>query len=173
MMILKIGALAIPTLAALDLEQGYEPLGGEAIFRSVSGVGLKQSTWQKTRITTSGSGWLPAGLETLDTTAQLALSCIVPRAVPADFATRQATLPATRRSDSGHTPWGVAYLADGSPVVTAAVMVGNVATLDAVDGAVAYQALYLPQFTVWASRPTGSGTRGDASYRWELVCEEV
>ncbi len=172
-MILKIGALAIPTLAALDLEQGYEPLGGEAIFRTVSGVGLKQSTWQKTRITTSGSGWLPAGLETLDTTAQLTLACVVPRAVPAVFATRQAILPSARRTDAGHLPWGVAYLADGSPVVTGATLAGNMATLDAVDGAVAYQALYLPQFTVWASRPTGSGTRSDASYRWELVCEEV
>ena len=173
MMILKIGALEIPTHAALDLEQAYEPLGGEVIFRTVSGAGLKQSTWQKTRITTSGSGWLPAGLETLDTTAQLTLACVVPRAVPAALATRQATLPAARRADAGHAPWGVAYRADGSLVVTAATLAGNVATLDVVDGAVAYQALYLPQFTVWSSRPTGSGTRGDASYRWELVCEEV
>ena len=173
MMILKIGALEIPTLAALDIEQSYEPLGGEAIFRTVNGTGLKQSTWQKTRITTSGSGWLPAGLETIDTTAQLTLACIVPRAVPAAFATRQATLPAARRTDAGHTPWGIATLADGSPVLTAATLAGNVATLDAVEGAVAYQALYLPQFAVWAGRPTSSGTRSDASYRWELVCEEV
>ncbi len=173
MMILKIGALEIPTLAALDMEQAYAPIGGEAIFRTVSGTGLKQSTWQKTQITTSGSGWLPAGLDTLDTTAQLVLACIVPRSVPATFATRQATLPAARRSDVGHTPWGVAFLSDGSPVITAATLAGDVATLDAVDGAVAYQALYLPQFTVWASRPTDSGTRSDASYRWELVCEEV
>ena len=173
MMILKFGALEIPLLAALDLEQSYEPIGGEGIFRTVAGNGLKQSTWAKTRITTSGGGWLPAGLESLNVNAQLTIACIVPRSVPAVFATRQATLPATRRSDTGHTPWGIAFLADGSPVKTAATLAGNVATLDAVSGAVAYQAMYLPQFTVWAFRPTDSGTRGDASYRWQLVCEEV
>lgn len=173
MIILKIGSLDIPTLAALDLEQSYEPLGGEAIFRTVSGLGLKQTTWRKTRIVTSGSGWMPAGLETLDTTAQLTLSCIVPRRVPAVFATRQATLPAARRSDAGHTPWGIATRADGGTVLTAVSLAGNIATVTAVSGAVAYDVLYFPQFTVWAGRPTDSGARGDASYRWELVCEEV
>lgn len=172
-MTLKLGTLEIPLLAALDLEQAYEPIGGEGIFRTVNGSGLKQATWKKTRITTSGGGWLPAGLESLDVNAQLTLSCIVPRAVPAVFATRQATLPAARRSDTGHTPWGIAFLSDGSPVKTTASLAGNVATLAAVSGAVAYQAMYLPQFTVWAMRPTDSGTRGDASYRWQLVCEEV
>lgn len=173
MMVLKIGALEVQTLAALEIEQSYEPLGGEGIFRTVNGTGLKQSTWQKTRIVTAGSGWMPAGLETIDTTAQLTLACIVPRAVPAVFATRQATLPTTRRADAGHEPWGVATRADGSTVFASVALAGNVATVAAVDGAVAYHALYLPQFTVWASRPTDSGTRGDASYRWELVCEQV
>jgi len=173
MMMFKIGTLEIATRAALEIEQTYEPMGGEGIFRTVNGSGLKQSTWNKTRIVSAGSGWLPAGLESLNVNAQLTLSCIVPRAVPAVFATRQATLPATRRTDTGHTPWGIAFLADGSPVKTPASLAGNVATLDPVAGAVAYQALYLPQFTVLAFRPTDSGTRGDASYRWQFVCEEV
>lgn len=173
MIMLKLGALEVPTLAALDLEQTYAPIGGESIFRTVGGAGIKQTTWKKTRITTSGSGWLPAGLEALDTTVSMTLACITPRSVPAVFATRQATLPATRRSDAGHTPWGVAILADGGTVKTSASIVGNVATLAAVAGAVAYQAMYLPQYTVWAMRPTESGNRGDASYRWELDCEEV
>ncbi|MBP8788784.1 MAG: hypothetical protein KBH41_15180 [Azonexus sp.] len=170
---LIIGTLSIPTVAALDIDQAYEPLGGESIFRTVSGAGLKQSTWQRTRIVTSGRGWLPAGLDTLDSTQQHVLKCITPRRVPADFATRQATLPAARRSDTGHTPWGVALMSDGSPVYTPAAMGGDVATLDAVAGAVAYQALYFPQMTVWVARPTDSGTRSDASYQWQLVCEEV
>lgn len=173
MMTLKIGALEIPLLAALEIEQNYEPIGGESIFRTISGAGLKQMTWQRQRVVTSGSGWLPAGLDTLDTSAQMTLACIVPRTVPAVFATRQATLPAARRSDAGHLPWGIALLADGSPVATTASLAGNVATLAAVTGAVAYQAMYLPALTVWMQRPTDSGNRGDASYRWELVCEEV
>ena len=173
MMTLKVGALDIQLLAALDIEQTYAPIGGEGIQRTAGGSGIKQMTWKKTRITTSGGGWLPAGLDTLDTSVQIALACIVPRAVPAVFATRQATLPAARRSDAGHLPWGVAIMADGSPIATTASLVGNVATLGAVTGAVAYQAMYLPLFTCWAMRPTDSGNRGDASYRWELICEEA
>lgn len=170
---LKIGSLEIPLLAAFELDQTYSPLGGDGILRTMSGAGIKQQTWRRTQITTSGSGWLPAGLDTLDTSAQLSLSCVVPRCVPAVFATRQATLPAARRTDAGHLPWGIALRADGSAVVTTASLAGNVATLAAVDDAVSYQAMYFPVFTVWASRPTDSGTPHDASYRWELVCEEV
>lgn len=173
MMILKIGALEIPTLAALDIEQSYEPIGGESIFRSINGTGIKQETYKKTRITTQGSGWLPAGLDTIDTAVPAALACITPRKVPANFATRQATLPAARRSDAGHLPWGIALLSDGSPVMTAATLSGHVATLSPIAGAVAYLAMYLPQLTVWVMRPTDSGTRSDASYAWQLVCEEV
>ncbi len=173
MMYLKIGSLVIPTVAAWEIEQAYSAIGGESIFRTVDGTGLKQETWKKLRVVTSGSGWLPDGLDTLATTVQMTLSCIKPRAVPANFSTRQATLPAKRRSDSGHTPWGIALMSDGSPVFTAASMAGNVATLTAVTGAVAYQALYLPEITAWVMRPTDSGTRSDASYRWELVAEEA
>lgn len=173
MMTLNIGSIAIPLLAALDIEQSYEAIGGEAVFRTVNGTGIKQSTWQKLRVTTSGGGWIPAGLETLDFTQPLTLGCILPRAVPADFSTRQATLPAARRTDAGHTPWGLALLPDGGITETALSLAGNVATLMAVSEAIAYQAMYLPQITVWASRPRDSGTRNDAGYRWELVAEEV
>lgn len=173
MMSLKIGSLEIPLLAALEIEQTYEPIGGETIFRPISGTGLKQSTWSRTRITTSGSGWMPAGLDSLDVTEQLVLSCVVPRTVPVEFGTRQASLPAARRSDDGCAPWGVAIMPDGSAVQTSVSLVGNVATLSAVIGAVAYQAMYLPQLTVWAMRPTDGGTRSDASYTWQIICEEV
>lgn len=172
-MILKFGTLEIPLLAALDIEQTYPPIGGEALLRTVSGAGIKQMTWRKTRIVTTGSGWLPAGLDTLDTSATIAIACVVPRAVPAVFVTRQATLPAARRADAGHLPWGVAVMPDNSVIVTPAAMAGNVATLDAVANAVSYKALYLPLITCWALRPTDSGTPGDASYRWEITAEEA
>ena len=53
------------------------------------------------------------------------------------------------------------------------VAAGLYAPLGAVAGAVAYQAMYLPQYSVLAMRPTDSGERSDASYRWEIICEEV
>ena len=173
MMTLKIGSLSIPLRASLDIDQSYEPIGGESVFRTINGTGIKQATWAKTRIVTSGSGWMPAGLESLNVNQQLVLACVVPRRVPANFATRQATLPAARRSDAGCVPWALAILADDSVVQTSVTMAGNVATAAAVSGAVSYEILYLPQFTVWASRPTDSGNRGEASYTWQLVCEEV
>jgi hypothetical protein len=173
MLILKFGTLEIPLLAALDIDQTYPPIGGEALLRTVSGAGIKQMTWRKTRIVTNGGGWLPAGLDTLDTSASIAIACVVPRRVPAVFATRQATLPAARRADSGHLPWGVAILPDNSAVKTPATLAGNVATLDAVANAVSYHALYLPLITCWLMRPTDSGTPGDANYRWEITAEEA
>lgn len=173
MMVLKIGSLSVPLLAALNITQDYAPMDPETVLRTVSGAGLKQSTWSKMRITTRGGGRVPAGLESINTKTQMVLGCITPCSIPAVFATRQATLPAARRSDSGHVPWGFAILADHTPVKTAATMAGNVATLTAVTGAVEYVACYLPQYTVWAFRHTTSGERKSAAYSWELVCEEA
>ena len=79
----EIGSIVLHDIQSLDLEQAYEPLGGEAILRAVSGLGLKQATWSKLRETTSGSGWMPPSLAALDTTAQQTLKCAVPRSIPA------------------------------------------------------------------------------------------
>lgn len=172
MKLLKIGSIEIPQHATLDLDQTFEPIGGETILRTVSGLGIKQATWRKLRTTISGGGWSPSGLAAIDYTQQQVIACITPLSVNAN-ASREATLPVGRRSDSGYLPHGFAFMADGGRVATPVVMIGNVATLDAVTGAIGYQASYYPLLTCWASRPTESVSRGDASYRWELVAEEV
>lgn len=169
MKILKIGTFELPVYSSFDAAQRYEPMGGETILRAVSGRGIKQMTYTRTRITTSGGGWVPSGLQTLDFTAQHAVACIAPETVPAVFATRQATLPATRRSDSGHVPYGLAQLAGGQTVEAGCTVVDNVATVDAVTGAVAYQVGYYPLLTCWVLRPSRSGPEA----AWELICEEV
>lgn len=170
-MSLQIGAVSLDPIEALDLEQTYEYLGGETIQRAMAGGGLKQMTWSKLRVQTSGQGWLPPGLADLDTSQQMTLRCIVPRAIPC--AGLVATLPAARRGDAGYLPYGIATLASGQAVKTPAALVGNVATLAAVAGAVSYRALYYPELTVWAMRPSHSGSRSEATHRWELICEEV
>ena len=169
MKILKIGTFELPAYASFDADQRYEPLGGEAILRAVSGRGILQRTWRKTRVITSGSGWVPSGLQSLDFDAQHAVACIVPETIPAVFATRQATLPTTWRADAGHAPYGLAQLPGGQTVEAAATLAGNVATVAAVAGAVAYQVGYYPLLTCWLLRPTRSGPEP----RWELVAEEV
>ena len=169
MKILKIGDFELPVYAGFDLTQRYDPIGGEAILRAVSGRGIKQMTWGKLRVTTSGAGWVPAGIESLDFTEQYDLACIVPATVPAVFATRQATLPATRRADAGHLPYGLAQMPNGVTVESAATLAGDVATVAAVAGAVAYQVGYYPLLTCWINRPVRSGP----GFSWELIAEEV
>ena len=73
--------MSIPDLAALELQQTYEPIGGEMTLRTIGGSAIKQITWQKWRTTITGGGWLPFGLSSLDYSAQMAVACIVPRGV--------------------------------------------------------------------------------------------
>ena len=172
MKLLKIGSVEIPQHATLDMAQTYERIGGETTLRTANGTGIKQATWSKIRTTISGGGWSPAGLDAIDYNSQQTLACIAPRAVNADI-NREAILPSARRSDTGYTPFGWAFLANGQRQETAAVMIGDTATLDAVTNAIGYQAVYYPLLTCWVHRPVESASRADASYRWELVAEEV
>jgi hypothetical protein len=171
-MILIIGSVSIPNRAALDLTQTYEPIGGDTLLRTLSGLGIKQVTWKKTRTTITSSGWIPPGLATIDPASQINIACIVPRAIACD-ASRQATLPAERRADAGHTPWAFALMADGGIVSTPVSIVGNVATATSVANAIGYQVLYLPLLTCWVNRPVESGARADATYQWTLTAEEI
>lgn len=172
-MSLEIGSLIIPFRAGIEIDQEYASLGGEMILRAVSGRGIKQMTYDRLRVTTSGSGWMPAALETLDFTAQHVLKCIVPRGMTAVFATRQATIPAARRSDAGYLPFGTALLASGEAIATPVTMATNVATCTAVSGAVSYHVAWYPAPTVYLLRPQTSGNLADASYRWEIIAEEI
>lgn len=169
----QLGTFSIPLIGGFDLDQQYEPIGGESIMRAISGRGIKQMTYDKLRVITSADGWIPSGLESLDFSAQHTLRCVVPRGIPANFSTRQATLPSARRSDSGFTPFGTAIMADGSAVDTSVSLAVNVATLAAVSGAVSYLVSYYPELTVWANRPESSGTLANATYRWQIACEQV
>ena len=168
----RIGSVDIPHRGGIDLDTTIEWIGGETILRTIGGAGIKQATWSKLRITFSGGGWIPPGLSGIDTTQQQTVAVAVPSALTAD-GSRQATLPTARRSDSGYEPWAWAIMPDGGVQDTPLALVGNVGTADAVAGALAYQILYYPQITAWISRPTESGERATASYRWELVAEEV
>lgn len=173
MPVLKIDDFSLPPLAGLQISEATEIIGGEAVLRTMNGTGLKQATWKKRRVTISGSGWIPAGLESLDEMVTHVVGCTVPRRVPAVFATRQATLPTGRRSDARHEPYGMAFLARGDFVAAAVSLAGNVATVAAVSGAVAYAVGYYPQITAWLMRPAVGGSPSEASHDWEIVFEEV
>lgn len=167
---MRIGAFELPVFSCFDLQQEYEQIGGETIMRAMTGRGIKQSTWQKTRIITQANGWIPAGLNGLDFDVPHQVDCVAELTIPANFGTRQAGLPTTRRSDSGHLPWGLAQLEGGHCVVCPVTIIGNVATVAAVPGAEAYMVGYYPSYTCWLSAPRQG--RG-ADHSWQLVCEEV
>lgn len=169
MKLLKIGSFELPIYASFDLIQRYEPIGGEGILRAISGRGIKQRTWRKTRVVTSGNGWVPSGIQSLDFDSPHAVACIAPETIPADSTTRQAELPVTRRTDTDHVPYGLAQLSGGQTVASAVTLAGNIATVSAVTDAVAYQVGYYPLLTCYLLRPSRSGP----DHSWELIAEEV
>jgi hypothetical protein len=171
--ILKIGNLSIPVRSAIDAEQTYSAIGGETILRTISGAGIRQETWKRIRTTISGGGWVPPGLDAIDTTSPLFIACIAPRAVVAD-ANLQAVLPAARRSDAGHEPWAFALMPNGELSASALVASGaNAFTAAAVSRAVGYLVNYYPLLQCWVNRPTQSFAVSGANYSWELIAEEV
>lgn len=169
----QIGTLAIPLIAGFDIQQRYQSIGPESIRRSISGRAIKQQTYNKLRIITSATGWVPAGLETIDVASVQTVRCVVMRSVPAVFATRQAILPAARRSDPGFTPVGYAFLPGGQAISSSVGLSGNIATVATVAGAVAYSVGYFPQVDCYITRPVVSGDMASATWSWELTAEEV
>lgn len=173
-LVFQLGPYIQPVLAAVDeLTQRYEPIGGEHLFRTASGRGIKQTTWAKTRVVTAGGGWVPAGLQALDYRQSMILRCVVPQAVHLPAGVLTAPLPPARRNDAGHRPWGHALLPGGAWLPTTLVMDGDTATLAPVPGALSYAIQYFPELLVWAMRPEQAGDRLAASHRWDMVCEEV
>lgn len=168
MIILKIDTFELPVFSSFDLAQRYEPIGGETILRTISGIGVKQMSYQKRRIITSGTGWVPSGLNGLDFSVTHDIGCVVPETLPADFSTRSVELPDTIRIDSGHVPYGLAQMPGGQTVECSVTVDDLVATAAEVSGAVAYQIAYYPLITCWLMRPTSSGP----DHSWELVAEE-
>lgn len=169
MKIFRVGGFELPVYSSFDIAQRYEPLGGETILRACSGRGILQRTWQKTRIVTSAQGWLPSGIQSLDFDAQHVVSCIVAETLPANALTRSVTLPATRRSDDGHLPFGLAQMPGGDTFQVPVSVVDDVATAAELPGARLYQIGYYPQFTCWLLIPQRSGPEP----KWELIAEEV
>ncbi|MDR1889678.1 MAG: hypothetical protein LBQ81_09925 [Zoogloeaceae bacterium] len=170
---LIIGDLEIPTLGRVDqLSQRYDPLGGQSIFRAITGRGINQETWKKTRVTTSGSGWSPPNeLWRLDTSEPLILKCVAPMTLFLPAGANAVTLPQKRRTDA--PPFAIARWQHQELALPVSVA-DDIATVDLSgipDAEV--RVSYYPEFEVWAFRPTQSADLNGAIFGWELVCEEV
>lgn len=168
---LEFGGIVIPTEAVPEFDQRYEDLAGQTFRRTADGSGILRSGWQgkiSTRIT--GRGWVPGGLETLALNTTHTIKCAMPRAVSS--ATVSVTLPAARRTDSGHTPIGFALVGDSLVSTAITGIASNVATLTAVSGASGYRVHYWPQITAVITANENTGNH-QAEFRWSIEAEEV
>jgi hypothetical protein len=164
----ELGGVVVPMHAALGLQQRIESAGGSASFRLARGALIKQTVWDKLRVTLTGEGWCPVGLGGLDYSQSMTLKCGLPESITGGAV---VTLPAARRTDTGFLPFARAHTPTGWQQ-TAVSIAGNVATCTAVSGAVAYSVWYYPQLTVFANPPSVEFDGAGAAVAWEIVCEE-
>lgn len=168
---LILDGVELPDVAALDLTQGYEPLGGSTVLRTVNGTAVKLTAWQKLRTSISGSGWTPSGLGAIDFSVPMVISCVAPRAIFS--AGNSVALPAARRTDPGAEPYCFAILPGGTPVSTSVSVVADVATAAPVSGASKYVFHYYPELTVYADPPTEQFSPATGQATWTITAEEV
>ncbi len=166
----KLGGISIPVNAGLEFSQSYEMIGGTVTQRMQSGRAIKQTHFNKLRTVLSGQGWVPAGLDGLDYSTPLLLKCVAPRSVSST--NTQFTIPANRRNDPGFEPKAYAVVS-GSLVETEITLNADIASLDAVPGALTYQVHYYPEILVFAEPPQTQGNMTGAEFSWTLTCEEV
>jgi len=167
---LVIGSVEVALESSLDFSQTYETLGGMNTVRMMDGTAKRQSSWKKLKSSVSASGWIPSALSDLDYTVSMTVKCVAPRAVQSP--SNAITLPSTRRTDTGYTPYGFAIV-DGKTVSTEISLVGNLATLTAVPSATAYRVNYYPEFVAFVNPPQESVDVSGAAYSWTIEMEQV
>jgi len=168
---LTIDVLEIPILEAANYSETLERIGGFVLLRTVLGGAKRQCNWAKHRISLAGDGSIPSALLELDHTVQHTLKLACPQAIQGT--TNVITIPAARRADVPLEGYAVMDI-DGYLVETSVVsVVGDIVTLTAVTGAVAYRVNYWPEFEVFADPPSTNDNRRGAGSQWTMNCEEV
>lgn len=173
---LIIGGIEIPLHAMSDdFSQDYDEEAGIGDMRLSDGSLVIQRAWPASgvKLVTSlgAAGSLPAPLDGLDRGVAHEVSCARHRVIAVAAPGLSVTLPAGRRSDTGHTPVGYAAVG-GLLVPTALSIVGHVATFTAVAGAQHYQAHYWPKFSGRITHKA-SGRPWQAAGGWTMTIREV
>lgn len=174
---LKIDGVSIPTETIAEFDQTYEDIAGETFRRTADGSGILRSGWSgKISTTISGKGWAPIPLSLAARGSTHLIACAMVDAV--DSATTTVTVPAARRTDSGHSPIGFAWVGDHlveTPITNIAdidAKTTNDATLTAVAGAVAYRVHYWPELTVRIATNNCKGA-SLAAFTWQIEAEQI
>lgn len=166
---LLIDSLVIPLVALGDHRQEYDHDLAQYDLRMADGSIVRQTRRSRKLTTTiSGSGWMPSGLDDLDTSVPHTISCVAPRSVGGPGPV--LILPSARRGDVPIS--GLVVTAAGVYPCEVDTVVGDVVTLETTPGALTYQAIYYPRFSAWL------GYRSDldansATYGWTLTAREA
>ena len=161
---ITLGGVEIVLHAGAPVE-AIEPIGGEVLLRLSQGAAVKMQHWSKRAGTISGQGWMPPGLDGLDYSQPLLLLSTQQENIVG--AGRTFTLTSTPRADV--EPWAQALVGDVWLPVACAHEYGEV-TVEEVAGATLYQVSWLPQFSVFARRPTKARS---ADHEWTISWEEA
>jgi hypothetical protein len=156
----------------LELSQDYDEEQASRITRHSDGSARKQTAWRgKIKTTLNGSGWIPPGLEALNYSASMEMSCIALKSVTS--ASNVITLPAARRADAGYEPFAIAHVNGGRVDTVINSLVANVATVEDVNAATHYTVFYYPKITVFASVPQQRHDVMTDTYTWSLEAREA
>ena len=166
-----LGGITVHLVAASEFTQGYQRVGGgRARSRRQNGTLKTSQHWTKIATELSGSGNVPFGLSDLDYSQNMTLSCGGPRSITS--ISNIIAIPAARRSDAGHTPFGFAIF-DSYAVATPVSMAANTATLTPVAGALSYTVSYFPELIVAVEEPAESLNRSSGVWSWSISAEEA
>lgn len=166
----ELGGVTIPLIAGLEFSQTYENIGGSVLQRMQSGRAIKQTHYSKLRTSLSGQGWVPAGLDGLAYSEPMILKCAAPRSISSENS--EIAIPSCRRTDQGFEPKGYA-LVRGHLIETGLIMKEEIAILDPVRYALAYQVHYYPEILVFTESLQVQSNITGAEFSWSLICEEV
>lgn len=165
---ISIDGITPPEESLIDFTQGYESLASATVKRKVSGAALVLNNPLNSKIRTNlqGGGYSTLGWDSIKVGQQYVMRCAEPIAV--QTASNVITIPAARRSDTGHLPTGLA-IANNQRIHSPATLTGtDEYTVTTVSGATAYQVAYYPEITVIITEFKREGKFG-----WSLTAEEV
>ena len=168
-------SVTVPVYGAVELTQTYRPLEARTLYRYANGAAALRAQWSgKLATEISGKGLIPPMLASLDYSNTISIDCVGHRSVWSTGS--DVTLPAARRTDSEADPiirkWnGDTYVSGTGTTASGTPNVVNI-TLASGESNDAYEVVYWPKLTCFASPPEESWTQNDG-FSWTLRAEEA
>jgi len=165
---IKVGSIEIQDQAGFDLRVARSEIAPKAILRTKNGRGIDTSRWSKTRLSFSGSGWIPDGLHSLNLKQIVDIHCV--DWLSTSDASNIITIPGAFRIDD-YAPQGLAFV-NGDMKPTSVSLAGSVATLTIVPGATFYHVSYCEILTSIITLIDRQFDDQNGVWNWALEAEQ-